>query len=503
MPPGGVENRSEQLALVAGLLHERGTDPRLGELLAARGGLRPAGRPRRAPPPSTSASCAGSTTGSCACRARWSRTSPAPPRWPRRRGPRRAARRTSRGSGPGSSGSSSSSGPRPSAWGTRTSRTTRCSRTTSPGSGARSSARLFDALRPRAGAARRARSPARGASRTRRCCAATSRATASAASARRSPRAVGFDFAAGAWISAVHPSCTAMGPGDCRITLRFDDRDFAGGLFTILHEVGHGLYEQGLDPEHYGTPMGEVGVGRHGRVAGPVLGEPGRAGPAVLGALLSPRARALPREPGRRAARGVPLRDQPGGAVAHPGPRRRGDLQPARHDPLRPGARPGLGRRSRWPTCPTRGAPPTGRRWAWPRAPTPRAACRTAIGPTGMIGYFPTYTLGDVFAAQLYAAAELELGSLGEQFARGEFARAGAVAGPAGLPAGRALSVGAADRGGHRLAAGSPAAGQRCCKAEVRGTVRYLRRTWPRSSSHPERSEGGMIRVMPPSLRSG
>src|SRR6476620_10997870 len=35
MPSGGVENRSEQLALVAGLLHERGTDPRLGELLAA------------------------------------------------------------------------------------------------------------------------------------------------------------------------------------------------------------------------------------------------------------------------------------------------------------------------------------------------------------------------------------------------------------------------------------------------------------------------------------
>ena len=34
MPPGGVENRSEQLALMAGLLHDRGTDPRLGELLA-------------------------------------------------------------------------------------------------------------------------------------------------------------------------------------------------------------------------------------------------------------------------------------------------------------------------------------------------------------------------------------------------------------------------------------------------------------------------------------
>ena len=35
MPSGGVESRSEQLALVAGLLHDRGTDPRFGELLSA------------------------------------------------------------------------------------------------------------------------------------------------------------------------------------------------------------------------------------------------------------------------------------------------------------------------------------------------------------------------------------------------------------------------------------------------------------------------------------
>jgi carboxypeptidase Taq len=40
----------------------------------------------------------------------------------------------------------------------------------------------------------------------------------------------------------------------------------------------------------------------------------------------------------------------------------------------------------------------------------------------GLIGYFPTYTLGDVFAAQLCARAEAELGSLERQFARGEFA---------------------------------------------------------------------------------
>jgi carboxypeptidase Taq len=40
----------------------------------------------------------------------------------------------------------------------------------------------------------------------------------------------------------------------------------------------------------------------------------------------------------------------------------------------------------------------------------------------GLIGYFPTYTLGDVFAAQLFAQAEADLGDLEVQFARGEFA---------------------------------------------------------------------------------
>ena len=88
MPPGGVENRSEQMALVAGLLHDRGTDPRLGELLAARRGLRrcwpiPTPRPR-----STSGRYAANTTDSCGCRGSWSRRSPGPRRWRRRRGRR-------------------------------------------------------------------------------------------------------------------------------------------------------------------------------------------------------------------------------------------------------------------------------------------------------------------------------------------------------------------------------------------------------------------------------
>jgi carboxypeptidase Taq len=39
----------------------------------------------------------------------------------------------------------------------------------------------------------------------------------------------------------------------------------------------------------------------------------------------------------------------------------------------------------------------------------------------GLIGYFPTYTLGDVFAAQLLAAAEREIGPLGDQFEQADF----------------------------------------------------------------------------------
>jgi hypothetical protein len=119
LPRGGVQGRSEQLALLAGLVHDRGTDPRIGELLAAVEGS------ALLADPESVASSAGSTTGTSGCRGAWSPTSPAPPRWPSRPGRRRAPRRSSPASGPGWSKSSSSSGPKPSAWATPASRTTR------------------------------------------------------------------------------------------------------------------------------------------------------------------------------------------------------------------------------------------------------------------------------------------------------------------------------------------------------------------------------------------
>ncbi len=76
--------------------------------------------------------------------------------------------------------------------------------------------------------------------------------------------AFGFDFSAGRLDTVVHPFCTGIGPGDTRITTRFNPRFFNEAFFGILHECGHGLYEQGLEPEHYGTPRGrEISLGIH------------------------------------------------------------------------------------------------------------------------------------------------------------------------------------------------------------------------------------------------
>ena len=70
--------------------------------------------------------------------------------------------------------------------------------------------------------------------------------------------AVGFDFRRGRIDEAAHPFCSGLGPDDCRITTRYDPRDFSGSFFGVLHEVGHALYEQGLDPAQAGLPMGEA-----------------------------------------------------------------------------------------------------------------------------------------------------------------------------------------------------------------------------------------------------
>jgi carboxypeptidase Taq len=76
--------------------------------------------------------------------------------------------------------------------------------------------------------------------------------------------AFGFDGEAGRIDTTVHPFCTELGPRDCRLTTRYDERDFTSSLFGVMHETGHGLYTQGLPPEHFGLPVGTfISLGIH------------------------------------------------------------------------------------------------------------------------------------------------------------------------------------------------------------------------------------------------
>jgi carboxypeptidase Taq len=67
---------------------------------------------------------------------------------------------------------------------------------------------------------------------------------------------VGFDFQRGRLDETVHPFCTTLGPDDHRITTRYDEHFFPTAFFGILHETGHALYEQGLPVEWYGLAPG-------------------------------------------------------------------------------------------------------------------------------------------------------------------------------------------------------------------------------------------------------
>ncbi|MFN0130487.1 MAG: carboxypeptidase M32 [Verrucomicrobiales bacterium] len=75
---------------------------------------------------------------------------------------------------------------------------------------------------------------------------------------REVAEAVGFDFSSGRLDTTTHPFCTGLGPGDTRLTTRYDEADFTSSLYGVLHEVGHGLYDQGLDPIEWGHPAGDA-----------------------------------------------------------------------------------------------------------------------------------------------------------------------------------------------------------------------------------------------------
>ena len=68
-------------------------------------------------------------------------------------------------------------------------------------------------------------------------------------------RRVGFDFSHGRLDSSHHPFCGGV-PQDVRITTRYDVSDFAKSLMGVLHETGHAKYEQNLPSQWLSQPVG-------------------------------------------------------------------------------------------------------------------------------------------------------------------------------------------------------------------------------------------------------
>ncbi len=75
---------------------------------------------------------------------------------------------------------------------------------------------------------------------------------------------IGFDFEAGLMAESAHPFTTGFHPQDVRFTTRYKKDDVWYSVSSIIHEVGHALYEQGILAEHFGTPLGEsISLGIH------------------------------------------------------------------------------------------------------------------------------------------------------------------------------------------------------------------------------------------------
>jgi carboxypeptidase Taq len=234
--------------------------------------------------------------------------------------------------------------------------------------------------------------------------------------------AIGFDFTAGRLDTTAHPFCSGLGPGDCRLTTRFNPRHFNESFFGILHEAGHGLYEQGLDPAHYGTPLGTyASLGIHESQSRLWENQVGRGRP--FWEHFFPRARQV----FVQTLHDVTLDDFLFAL---------NDMQPSfirveadeatynMHIILRFELEQALLTGDLKPADVPAAWNEKFQRSFQLTPPNDAKGCLQDIHwSSGGIGYFPTYTLGNMYAAQFMEAARRDLGDLDADFRRGEFGR--------------------------------------------------------------------------------
>ena len=245
-------------------------------------------------------------------------------------------------------------------------------------------------------------------------------AGAQEAFARDAAARVGFDFSAGRLDASVHPFCSMIGPGDHRITTRYDENNFGDAFFSVLHEVGHALYNQGLPADRWGSPLGEyVSLGIH-------------ESQSRLWENLVARSRSFWTYYFPKAREAFPdaLRDvAPDDFVFAINDVRpsfiRVDSDEATYN-LHVLLRFELEQAMLTGDLSPKDVPEAWnermRKYLGLTPPDDARGCLQDIHWShGAIGYFPTYTLGNLYAAQFFEQARKDLGDLDAQFAKGEF----------------------------------------------------------------------------------
>lgn len=237
---------------------------------------------------------------------------------------------------------------------------------------------------------------------------------------KEASNAIGFDFDSGRLDLTVHPFCIGIGIGDTRITTRYSKNHFPQAFFGILHESGHGIYEQGLPSEHYGTPCGEtVSLGIHESQSRMWENMVGRSRPfwkhffpkakktfpiALKGVKLDQFYFAI------NDVRPSFIRVEADEATYNMHILLRFEIESAFFNgELEIGDLPGAWNEKF-------------EKYFGIRPENDAQGCLQDVHwSSGMVGYFPTYTLGNLFAAQFFAKAKEDLGELDAQFAAGDF----------------------------------------------------------------------------------
>jgi carboxypeptidase Taq len=230
----------------------------------------------------------------------------------------------------------------------------------------------------------------------------------------------GFDFKRGRLDVTAHPFCTNNGPHDTRITTRYDERHFPGAFFGVLHEAGHGIYDQGLRSECYGLPPGEaVSLGIHESQSRMWENFVGRSRPFWQHFYGEAQRRFSP------ALADVPLADfywaindvrpslirvEADEATYNLHVLIRFELEQSLvADDLKCGDLPGA-----WSE--------KYRHYLGIVPPNDAEGVLQDIHwSAGLVGYFPTYSLGNLYAAQFFEQADRDLGGLDAKFSKGEF----------------------------------------------------------------------------------